>query len=742
MIDGIGSGRAKRMGKLTRRTFIGVGGIVGGGLALGIGEFALAPNRLRLAPGEALGDATRLTTWIKLSRDNFVTVVVPHCEMGQGSQTGLAMMLAEELDADWNLVRVEEAAALDEYAAGYMVRGFGGMAAPPDFMLRGINHLSYKVADWMGLQITGGSASIRFTGEYGMRTAGATARAMLLEAAARRWNVATSECQAAESFVTHPAGNRAAFGELASDAAAMQLPGKPTLKSREQFKIIGTRRKRFDIPAKVDGSAKFGIDAVRPDMLYAAIQAAPIFGETLQSVDETRVKDLPGVVRVVQLSNAVAVVAKSYWQARQALNKLAPQFTLVNNNIDSASVFANLASALDMNDGSKVIERGQGRAALVDTPIEAEYRVPYLAHATMEPMNATAQVSEGRCEVWTGTQDPLHARGVAAKAADIAVENVVIHNHMLGGGFGRRLPGTHDYVEQAVSIAKLMSPKPVKLIWSREEDMRHDYYRSAVLGRYQATLDTAGRPQAWSAHFTGDAGDRAAELPYDIPHQAIYRTAFKNHVRLGAWRSVDHTQHGFFTEVFLDELAHAAKQDPFEYRRALLTQQPRHLAALELAAAKAGWGTPLPANRGRGIALVESFGSIVCQVAEVEVKGGEIAVKRVVAAVDCGDVVDPSAGAAQIEGGIVFGLSAALFGEITLDKGAVSQSNFHDYPMLRINESPQIETHFIASHAARGGLGEPGVPPVAPAVVNAIFAATGKRVRELPIKRVFAALTT
>jgi isoquinoline 1-oxidoreductase beta subunit len=729
------------MGKWTRRTFIGVGSIIGGGLALGIGEFAFAPNRLKLSPsGESLGEATRLTTWIKISPDNIVTVVVPHCEMGQGSQTGLAMMLADELDADWNLIRVEEAAALDEYAAGYMVRGFGGMGAPPEFLLRGINHLTYKIADWMSLQVTGGSGSIRFTGEYGMRTAGATARAMLIEAAAKRWNVAANECIAAESIVTHPAGHRATYGELASDAALITLPGKPALKTREQFKIIGTPRKRFDIPSKVDGTAKFGIDAVQPGMLYAAIKAAPVFGGTLKSVDESSVKDLPGV-RVVQLPSAVAVVANSYWQARQALDKLAPQFAEPeNSDADSATVFSNLSGALDTDSGSKVVERGQGRAAIEGQTLRAEYRVPYLAHATMEPMNALAQVRDGRCELWTGTQDPLHARNVAAKAAGVPKENVIVHNHMLGGGFGRRLPGTHDYVEQAVAVAKALSPKPVKLIWSREEDMRHGYYRSAIIGRYQATLDATGKPHVWDAHFTGDAGDKAAEIPYDVPHQFIYRSAYKNHVRLGAWRSVDHTQHGFFTEVFIDELAHAAGQDPFEYRRALLAPQSRHLAVLELAAIKSGWGTPLPPNRGRGIALVESFGSIVCQVAEVEVTGNDIAVKHVTVAVDCGDVVDPSAGLAQIEGGILFGLSAALYGEITLDKGAVVQSNFHDYPVLRINESPSIDAHFIASHAVRGGLGEPGVPPIAPAVVNAIFAATGKRIRELPIKRVFANL--
>jgi isoquinoline 1-oxidoreductase beta subunit len=731
------------MGKWTRRTFIGVGSVIGGGLALGIGEFAFAPNRLKLAPGEPLGDGvSRLTTWIKIAGDNTVTVVVPHCEMGQGSQTGLAMMLAEELDADWNLIRVEEAAALDEYASGYMVRGFGGLDSPPTYMLRGMNHLTYKIADWMGLQVTGGSGSIRFTGEYGMRVAGATARAMLIDAAANRWNVAASECVASDSFITHPAGHRASYGELASDAAALKPPMHPPLKSREQFKIIGTSRKRFDMPSKVDGTATFGIDIVRPDMLHAAIKAAPVFGGKLHSVDAATVNTMPGVIRVVELESAVAVVAKSYWQAKKALDQLAPQFSDEGNNADSAAIFTELTSALDMNEGSKVAEHGEGASALSDSQIAAEYRVPYLAHATMEPMNATVQLSEDRCEVWLGTQDPLHARGVAAKAADIAKDNVVIHNQQLGGGFGRRLPGTHDYLDQAVRIAKVMSPTPVKLLWSREEDFRHDYYRSAVLGRYQATLDAQGNPHAWVARFTGDAGDNAAKVHYDIPHQSIYRTAFKNHVRLGAWRSVDHTQHGFFTEIFIDELAHAAKQDPFEYRRKLLAKLPRHLAALELAAAKAGWDTPLASNQGRGIAIVESFGTIVCEVAEVEVNDSVITVKRVVATVDCGDVVNPSAALAQIEGGILFGLSAALYGEITLDKGAVVQSNFHDHPLLRINEAPQIEVHFIASHAKRGGLGEPGVPPIAPAVVNAIFAATGKRIRELPIKRVFAELTT
>jgi isoquinoline 1-oxidoreductase beta subunit len=726
------------MNKWTRRAFIGAGSVVGGGLAIGIGEFVFAPNRLGLAP-PAEANGVRLTTWIKLATDNTVTVVVPHCEMGQGSQTGLAMMLAEELEADWNTIRVEEAPAQDEFAAGYMVRGFGlGDNEPPPAMLRGLNHLTYKVADWMGLQVTGGSASIRFTGEYGMRVAGASAKQMLLQAAATRWNVPLTECVAKLSHVEHAGSSkRASFGELASDAALLDLPAHPTLKDREAFTIIGTPKPRFDIPNKVNGGTTYGLDVQLPDMLYAAIKAAPVFGGRLMSVDTAPATSMAGVVKVVQLADAVAVVADGYWRAQQALNKLQPVFdTGGNEGVNSETIFKSFADALDKESGKKVVHLGDGAKALekASQKISAEYRVPYLAHATMEPMNATARVTEKDCVVWAGTQDPLNARNTAAKAAGLEPKQVTIHNLQLGGGFGRRLPGNLDYLDQAVRVAKEMSPKPVKLIWSREEDMRHDFYRSAVLGRYQGGIDEQGHPQAWVARFNGDAGEGAADLPYAIANQAIARSDVKTHVRLGAWRSVDHTQHGFFTESFIDELAHAARKDPFEYRRELLSDKPRHKAALELAAEKAGWGGALPAGRARGIALVESFGSIVCEVAEVEARtDGTFKVHRVVAAVDCGDVVNPDSGAAQIEGGIVFGLSAALYGAITIDQGAVVQGNFGDHPMARMSDTPLIEVHFIASHAKRGGLGEPGVPPIAPAITNAIFAATGKRLRTLPI---------
>lgn len=726
------------MNKWTRRTFIGAGAVVGGGLAIGVGEFMFAPNRLGIAP-DAEADGVRLTTWIRLAADNTLTVVTPHCEMGQGSQTGLAMMLAEEIEADWNLVRVEEAPALDEFAGGYLVRGFGmGPGAPPSVLLRGLDHLTYKVADWMGLQVTGGSSSIRFTGEFGMRVAGAAAKEMLRKAAAQQWKVPVNECVAKLSYVEHSAsGKRTSFGELAATAAQLDIPAHPELKNREAFTIIGTPRQRFDIPGKVTGGTTYGMDVQLPDMVYAAIKAAPVFGGKLTSVDDGPALSMPGVIKVVRLENAVAVVADGYWRAQQALNKLEPVFEATDHDaVDSGAIFERFASALDGKSGKTVVSEGAAESALAtaEKKISAEYRVPFLAHATMEPMNATARVKDEACEVWAGTQDPLNARSTAAKALEFEADRVTIHNLHLGGGFGRRLPGNLDYVDQAARIAKELSPRPVKLIWSREEDTRHDFYRSAILGRFDGGLDADAKPVAWLARFNGDAGEGAATLPYAIANQEIARHKVDMHVRLGAWRSVDHTQHGFFKESFVDELAHLAEQDPFEFRRALLADMPRHKAVLELAAEKSGWGTELPANRARGIALVESFGTIVCEVAEVEaVSDGAYKVHRVTAVVDCGDVVNPDAGAAQIEGGIVFGLSAALYSEITIDKGAVVQGNFGDHRVARMADTPLIDVYFIASDAPRGGLGEPGVPPIAPAVANAIFAATGKRIRTLPI---------
>jgi isoquinoline 1-oxidoreductase beta subunit len=721
------------MGKWTRRTFIAAGSLLGGGLVLGVGAIAVAPNRLRIVPARGDG-AERLTTWVKITPDNYVIAVIPHCEMGQGALTGVAMMLAEELEADFSRVRIEEAPAEDVYANGYMLRGFAaemGMDVPR-WLERAVDYGTYKIADIAGLQITGGSSSTRSTGQYGMRVAGAAAKHMLLEAAAARWSVPVEELTARASQIVHTPSNRSAtFGELANGATAIKPPQHPLLKSREQYRLVGTSQPRHDIPSKVDGSAQFGIDVVLPDMLYAAIAAAPVPGGALATVDPAPAKAMPGVREVVQLDDAVAVVADGYWQALQALRALRPEFTDAGlGAVDGEQIFAAHAAALDAG--------GSGKASTAGTrTVTAEYRVPYLAHATMEPMCATARFADGRCEVWAGTQDPLNARRTAADAAQIDVADVVMHNLQLGGGFGRRLPGAFDYVEQAVRVAKALAPRPVKLIWSREEDMQHDYYRPAVLARMGSTLDGQGRPISWSSHFTGAAFlDAPAATPiYAIDAPDIRVAEAPVHLRTGSWRSVASSQHGFFMESFIDELAHAAGRDPLEYRSALLSGKPRQRAVLARAAAMAGWGAALPEGRARGIAIVECFGTTVAEVAEVSIEAdGAIRVHRVDAAVDCGLVVNPDQALAQIQGGIVFGLSAALFHEITVRGGAVEQRSFPDYDMIRLANAPRINVEFLESDAPMGGLGEPGVPPIAPAVANAVFALTGQRLRSLPLR--------
>lgn len=728
------------MNKWTRRAFIATGGVVGGGLAIGLAGVAFAPNRMSLVP-EGEGNAPRLTTWIRLTPDNIVTAIVPHCEMGQGVHTALAMMLAEELEADWSLVRVEEAPADPAYANGYLAPVFVPVfAAPPRFMERSVDWLGYKLTQLMDLQVTGGSSSVRGTGRLGMRVAGAAAKAMLIEAAAKRWNVAAEECAARLSKITHtPTGRSFTFGELAAEAAKLDPPQRPMLKARETYSIVGKPTPRIDIPSKVNGSATYGIDVALPDMLYATIAAAPVFGAKLQSVDTQAAEALPGVKKIVQLDNAVAVVADSYWRALKALRALTPAFSVSDHNkASSDSIFAATAQALESAEAKEIHKAGDVDRMLgaATTPLAAEYRAPFLAHATMEPMNATARIADGKCEVWTGVQDPLGARKVAAQAAGFEKEQVVIHNQHLGGGFGRRLPGNFDYVDQAVRVAKELSPAPVKLIWSREEDTQHDFYRPAVLARMRGGLNAEGRPLVWSSRCNGLDGDGAVamRIPYAIEHQSMHNVRDSHHIRKGAWRSVAHSEHGFFTESFIDEMAHAAGKDPFEFRRELLANAPRHRAVLEKAAWLAGWGAPPPAGRGRGIAIVESFGSIVAQVAEVAVIDGRIKVHRVCAAVDCGEVVNPDTAAAQIEGGVMFGLSAALFNEVTINEGRVVQSNFNDLPMPKLADAPSIVVEFLHSDGPMGGLGEPGVPPIAPAIANAVFAATGKRLRSMPLK--------
>lgn len=713
------------MGKWTRRAFIGAGSLVGGGFVLGVAGITLAPGRHSLVSDDA-AEKGELTTWITVTPDNFTTILVPHCEMGQGSQTALAMMAAEEMEAAWDLVRIEEAPALDAYANAYLLRAFTGDPFPAP-LGRAIDYGAYRLASWFGTQVTGGSMAVRGTG-YGMCVAGAAAKEMLLRAAAERFGVPVSECTAAASRVTHAAsGQSASFGELARAATAIPVPPHPALKDPDTYTLRRTARQRFDIPPKVDGSVTFGIDFTLPGMLHAAVDIAPVQGGKLVSVDPGPAENMPGVKQVVQLEEAVAVVADSYWQARQALGKLSPVYDDAGHgNVSSASIFAAFDESLgdppDMpTDAAKVIT--------------ADYRVPFLAHATMEPMACTARVEGDQAEVWAGTQDPLNARSMAASALDFDASQVKLTNLPLGGGYGRRLPFTFDYVQLAVRIARAASPAPVKMVWSRENDIQHDFYRPAAMSRFAGALDGQGRPLAVASYYAGGGNAEAVFMPYAIADRRDDARDAAHHIRTGEWRSVLNSQHGFFKESFIDELAHAAGKDPYRFRRDLMGDHPRHRAVLDRAAAMADWDGPLPAGEGRGIAICESFGSIVAQVAHVAVSpAGELRVPRVWVAVDCGDVVNTDTATAQMEGGVIFALSAAMVGEISIAGGRIVESNFGDHLMIRMADAPDVKVEFIRSNAWLGGLGEPSVPPVAPAVTNAIHAATGIRVRDLPLK--------
>ena len=725
------------MGKWTRRAFITTGVLAGGALAVGV---AIRPgNRAsKVEPFMAAEEETILNIWLKIAPDNTITAIIPHAEMGQGVHTPLAMMLAEEMNADWSKIRFEEAPAHKEYANYALIKGFiaGGMDFP-GFMIDTVNGLMLTAGKQMNIQITGGSASVRFTGREAMCVAGATARIMLEKAAAETWQVPREELVVKNSFISHPASERKApFADFAEKAASFSAPDKPELKSIDDYTIVGTSPARFDIPAKVDGTASFGIDVVLPGMKYATIKAAPVFGSKVKSIDPASISDMPGVQKVVELEGAVAVIADGYWRAKQALDQLEFEYeTTDHGNVSQQDIFNQFVQDLENGKKKKDLKKGNVKSALEGAAkvVEAEYRIPYLAHATMEPMNCTALVKDESCEIWVGCQNPLGFANDVAKILDFSISQVTVHNQLLGGGFGRR--SETDVAKQAVLIAKEVD-YPVKLIWSREEDIRHDYYREANVSRFKAGLDESGMPVAWDNQFVYKHHPKEAPyIPYGVKNQFVHYVESKTHVPWGNWRSVDHSMHGFFTESFIDELAHAAGKDPYEYRRNLLAEAPRFLKVLDLAADKAEWGKSLPANWGRGIAIHQSFGTIVAEVAEVEVKtDGTLRTHRVVCAADPGFAVHPDGFKAQMESGVIYGLTAALYGEITIKNGAVSQSNFHDYNMLRINEAPVVETYIINSGNDLGGAGEPSTPVIAPALANAIFDATGKRLRELPIK--------
>ena len=734
------------MGKWTRRALIATGVAAGGALAVGV---ALRPgNRApRLRGLVAAGDEALLTAWLKIGRDNRATAIVPHAEMGQGAHSVLAQMLADELDADWRLVSVQEAPAHEEYANYALGKGYLlGDADIPRPLVGTVDGAFLKAVQMGNVQVTGGSMSIRTTGLHAMRVAGAAARQMLAQAAAAAWQVPATELALADSRIGHkPTDRTATYADFALAAAAQSPPDKPRLKTPAEFRLIGAPMPRLDIPAKVDGSAVFGIDAQVPgqerETKVATVRRSPVFGGTVAALRDDAALAVPGVRQVVNLGDAVAVVADGYAAARKGLAAVDAAWKNNGNGVvDQAAIFAQFARDLTRAEteggGEADLDRGDVEAALANASrrFEAEYRVPYLAHAAMEPPNCTVWLRNGICDVWTGTQNPLGARAQVAEILGLEPAAVTVHNAYLGGGFGRRF--VDDYVRQAAAIAKAVPGTPVKLIWSREEDIAQDFYRPAVLSRFRAGLDADGRPVAWANLYVNKHEPAEAPLvPYAIANQRIRHVASPTHVPFGVWRSVDHSQHAFFTESFVDELARLAGRDPYAYRRSLLAEAPRHLAVLDAAAKAANWEAPRAAGKGRGIAVHESFGTIVAQVAEVAVADGKVSVERVCCAVDAGFAVNPDGLAAQMESGIVYGLSAALHGEIGIEAGRVRQSNFHDYPVLRINEMPVVDTVIVNSGEALGGGGEPGTPPVAPALANAICDATGVRLRELPVAK-------
>jgi len=703
---------------VSRRAFLKAG-VAGGGFVLGFGLPAF------------LGDAAAATSgsfepnaFIRIGSDGSVTLTMPQVEMGQGTYTSMSMLIAEELEVALSQVRLEH--------------------APPDIKRYGNPLLA-------GDQITGGSTSIRAFWEP-MRQAGAAARVMLISAAAKRWQVDPSACHAERGEVVHTAsGRRIKYGALAADAARIPVPEKVALKRPEEFKLIGTPAKRLDTPAKVNGKAVYGIDVRPPGLKIATLAQSPVFGGRLKSVDETAARSVKGVRQVVRLDDAVAVVADHMGAAKKGLAALVIEW---DNGPNAALGTEDIARALEQGTlGAGAVAQNVGdidkAIAGATTKIDAIYQVPFLAHAAMEPMNCTVHVRKDGCEVWVGTQVVARAQATAAKTTGLPLDKVVVHNHLIGGGFGRRLE--IDGVTRAVQIA-MQVDGPVKVIWSREEDIQHDMYRPYFVDRMSAGLDEGGMPVAWSHRFAGssilarflpqafnngldpDTTDGAINLPYALPNAHVeYLRMEPPGIPTAFWRSVGPSHNVFVVESFIDELAAAAKKDPVDYRLALLAGSPRAKAVLRLAAEKAGWGRPLPKGRGRGVATQFVFGTYLAEVAEVEVsKDGEIRVQRVVCAVDCGLVVNPDTVQAQVQSAVVFGISAALFGKITLKDGRVEQTNFDTYRALRMSETPPIEVHIVRNTEAPGGMGEPGTSAIVPAVMNAIFAATGRRLRKLP----------
>jgi isoquinoline 1-oxidoreductase beta subunit len=707
---------------VSRRGFLQAGAGAAAGLVINFH----VPTVLRAAPA-AKRPPPDPNAFVRIGSDESVTVVLAHAEMGQGIWTGLAMLIAEELECDWAKVRSEHAPAAAVY----------GHPA-------------------MGIQMTGGSSSTN--GEFERyRTVGATAREMLVRAAATRWKTQPAKCRV-DKGVVHFGAQSLTYGQLAEAAMKLAPPAKVTLKQPKDWKLIGTPVRRIDTPEKINGKAQFGIDVAFPGLRTAVVLRPPAFGATLEGFDAAPALAVPGVEKVVKAGNGVAVVAESFWAAKLGRDALASKarWKMPADPVDSEKLMSAWRT-LVKKPGLKVAEVGKVEAAIkgAKTQVEAEYDVPYLAHAPMEPLNCAVKIDGDGVEIWTGTQFQTNDQMVAAKIVGTTPDKVKIHTMFLGGGFGRRANPTSDFVAEAVTVAKAAGV-PVKVIWTREDDLRGGYYRPAFVHHIRVGLDEKGHPVGWDQVVAGQsiiAGtpfeafmvkdgidatsvEGIAESPY-VEESAARRVTLhspRTPVTVLWWRSVGNTHTAFAIECMVDELAHAAGQDPLEYRLALLAKKPRHAAALKLAAEKGGWGTAAPAGRARGLAVHESFGSIIAECAEVSVERGHIRVHAVHCAVDCGTAVNPLGVEAQVQGSVAYGLSAALYGKLTIENGRVKESNFHDYPVLRMAEMPTIGVHIIPSGAPMGGIGEPATAPIAPAVANAVFALTKQRLRSLPLR--------
>jgi len=708
----------------SRRKFLQTTALIGGGLVIGFHLPAFAKKLRNIGIPAAENFAPN--AFVRIGKDNMITVIVNHSEMGQGAYTSLPMIIADELDADWSKVKFE--------------------AAPVDPVY---NHPGF------GMQGTGGSTSTWVEWDR-FRNAGATGRYLLVAAAAQTWNVDASSLRTEKGYVVHDATKRKiSYGELVDKAAAITAPKEVKLKDAKDFKLIGKPVKRLDTPEKIDGSGIFGLDVKIPGLLTAVIERAPVFGGKVKSFNADKAKAIPGVKEVVQIDRGIAVVATGFWPAK--LGRDALEIVWDEGALSTLDTKTQTTQYADLAKQAGAVAKKEGDVAAAKSKavknFDVVYDMPYLAHAPMEPLNCVADVKADSCEIWVGTQFQTVDAMTAAGITGLKPNQIKLHTTLLGGGFGRRAVLDAHFVSEAVQVSKAIK-SPVKVVWTREDDIRGGYYRPRAYHTISAGLDASGKPLYWKQNIVcqsfavgtpleammvqngvdGTAVEGASEIPYHVPNRQVEWNMAPNGVPTLWWRSVGSSHTAFVVEGFIDELAKAAGKDPFEYRRMLMDKHPRQKKVLEYVAAKAGWKNPLPAGRGKGIAVHESFGSVVAMVAEVSIAKNNLKVHKVTVAVDCGQVVNPDTIKAQMEGCVVFGLTAALYGEISFEKGRVKQRNFHDYKMVRMNEMPVVDVHIMDSKEKMGGVGEPGVPPVAPAVMNALFTLTGKRVRTLPLQ--------